>query len=525
MTPRRLAILVLFAFVAAACGRTVLVQTEAANPAANRQELQKEAKQEQKKAESLSKGGSTSVNVGATGSGGSSTSTGGGSTSGGGGTTGGGTTTTGTGTSAPSKCATNSDPAHGFTEDSLTLGTIIPLTGSLKPLGSQTYHVMQVAVDATLNQQTHIAGPYADVDWGCPSRDGVFGRHISLKVFSLQDNTPEEALAGMRRLIDVEHVFLVRDCYLESNLMGAAVQYQNSRGVPAVWCFFSGVGPELAPWNYAPGTNPNVEAAIHTAYEIEVEHKTHLAILSDPSVKDTIVKVIQNVASYLKHPIPDGCIQYKRAQDASSGEDAQVAALRTCYGATAQPDAVMVSDALNLVFGALSAKNQGWRGADNRVTWDGVSSDWIESLAKICTDACAGAITDCQALPCIPWASAVKYPAVKALQDTYNQYLSSYPEDILTYGPEAITGGLGLWLGMTGPDLSAGAFRNTLAHLNHWDAGIGPVITMSPQDHFGGAGVWLIKFTGNNGAPYFDDITHGFLTLQDLHIPTTLTET
>ena len=142
-----------------------------------------------------------------------------------------------------SNCATNSDPAQGFTANSMRIGTIIPLTGALRPLGEQTVNVMKVAVNATLNNSTHIPGPYASVDWGCPTRDGVFGRHVNLDVFSLQQNSPEEALAGMRRLIDVDHVFLVRDCYLESNLMGAAVQYENQQGVPGVWCFFSGVGP------------------------------------------------------------------------------------------------------------------------------------------------------------------------------------------------------------------------------------------------------------------------------------------
>jgi hypothetical protein len=149
----------------------------------------------------------------------------------------------------------------------------------------------------------------------------------------------------------------------------------------------------------------------------------------------------------------------------------------------------------------------------------------VTAFATLGTDALQGAVTDCQALPCIPWASPVKYPAVKALQDTYNRYLRSYPEDILTYGPEAITGGLGLWLGMTGPNLSTTAFRNTLAHLNHWDAGIGPVLTVTPRDHFGGAGVWLIKFTGRNSQPYFQDLTGRFLTLGDLHVPSSLTVT
>jgi len=353
----------------------------------------------------------------------------------------------------------------------------------------------------------------------------VFGRYVNLKVFSLQQNTPEEALAGMRRLVDVDHVFLVRDCYLQSNLMGAAVQYENSAGVPGVWCFFSSDGPELRPWNYAPGTNTNIEAAIHAAYLIERMGKTHLAILTDPSVVSTTVAVIQRVAEYLGHKIPPGCIVKMRAQDAPNGEDSQVSALRGCYGTGQQPDAVLASDALNLVFGALSAKNQGWRGADNGVTWDGFSSDWIESLASICQDACQGALTDCQALPCITWASPTKFPAVKALQDTYNKYLRSYPPDILTYGPEAITGGLGLWLGSTGPNLSRENFRNTLAGLKNWDAGIGPVLTMSSSDHFGGASVWIIKFTGNDNKPFFDDVTGRFVTLSELHIPTSLTRT
>ena len=177
------------------------------------------------------------------------------------------------------------------------------------------------------------------------------------------------------------------------------------------------------------------------------------------------------------------------------------------------------------VFGALSAKNQGWRGADNGVTWDGYTSDWITSLAQICQDACQGAITDCQALPCIPWASPAKFPAVTALQDTYNKYLRSYPPDILTYGPEAITGGLGLWLGMTGPNLSRANFQHTVGTLHAWDAGIGPVLTMGPGDHFGGASVWLINFTGNNNNPYFTDRTGRFVTLQELHIPLSLTRT
>ena len=55
--------------------------------------------------------------------------------------------------------------------------------------------------------------------------------------------------------------------------------------------------------------------------------------------------------------------------------------------------------------------------------------------------------------------------------------------------------------------------------------GIGPVLTITPQDHFGGAGVWLLRFTGRNSAPYFEDITGKFLTMQDLNLPLSLSRT
>src|SRR5207245_11485911 len=169
--------------------QTVFMQSQAPNPAVNRAALQKEVKQEQKQGKtSLSKGGI--VNVGTTGGSTTSSSGGGGTTTstGGGGTT---STTTGGGRSTPnlSKCATNSNPSQGFTSNSLRIGTIIPLTGALRPLGEQTVNVMKVSIDATLNHQTHIPGPYAKVNWGCSTRDGVFGRHVSLYEFSLQANT------------------------------------------------------------------------------------------------------------------------------------------------------------------------------------------------------------------------------------------------------------------------------------------------------------------------------------------------
>jgi hypothetical protein len=99
------------------------------------------------------------------------------------------------------------------------------------------------------------------------------------------------------------------------------------------------------------------------------------------------------------------------------------------------------------------------------------------------------------------------------------KYLPNEPEDVLTYGPIAITLGLGIWLGMTGPDLTPGKFVNTVGHLTNFDSGIGPILTTNSYDHFGGKAIWLLKFNGSG----FSDYTHGFVTLSEVGVPERLT--
>src|SRR5690349_16413717 len=48
-------------------------------------------------------------------------------------------------TTGPVRCATNSDPSQGFTASTIKWGTIIPLSGTLRPLGEQTARAMQAA--------------------------------------------------------------------------------------------------------------------------------------------------------------------------------------------------------------------------------------------------------------------------------------------------------------------------------------------------------------------------------------------
>ena len=425
----------------------------------------------------------------------------------------------GVGTSAASRCATNSNSAHGFTESTIKWGTIIPLSGALRPLGEQVARIMKVAVNY-LNSVTSVPGSF---DWGCPTRPGIWGRTIELKILSLNQNTQDEAAAAMRRLIDVENVFLVRDCYLQSNLMGPATQYQNRRKVPGIWCYFSEMPyPYMAEYNFAPGTDLLKVAAIHTGYLMNTLGRKRLAVLTDPSLENNQVRVVKRIFRHINgYDIPEGCIQRKKAQEAPGGMQAEAQAIRNCYAdvdpANPSPNSVIALDALNGVFGAIGAQSAGWTTDPDVVQWS-CATCWVQSLADVCREACTGMITDCQALPCIPWSNL---PAAQTLEAARAKYLPNEPQDVLTYGPIAITLGLGIWLGMTGPDLSREAFVDTVGNLKNFDSGIGPILTTNSRDHFGGKAIWLVNFTGTS----FDDRTSGFVTLSDVGVPANLTET
>jgi hypothetical protein len=404
-------------------------------------------------------------------------------------------------------CATNSLPEQGITDKTMKWGTIVPLTGALRPLAEQTARVMKVASETWLNSISNIPGPYASVKWGCAGRPGIFGRKISLTIYSLSQNTDTEALGGMRRLIDQEKVFLVRDCYLQSNLMGPATQYQNQKGVPGVWCSYSGMPtPQLAKWNFSPGTNPLMIAAIHMGWLIKRENRSRPALLYDPTAEKEGVAVMRRVYENLAgRSIPAGCQVATKSQDATNGMRGQIAQIRNCWQgvtpATPSPDMVIGFDVFNAAFGATAARDQGWRGADPTVNvqWACLTC-WVIAIAELCADACQNMITDCQALPCIPWADPAQFPSAQVLEETRKTYFPRDNNDILTHGPAAITGGLGLWLGMTGPNLSRDALRVMFeTKIKNWDAGIGPTLNITENDHYGGKSVWLIKFCGSPG--------------------------
>src|SRR5439155_7581068 len=68
----------------------------------------------------------------------------------------------GTSSGGTVRCATNADPSQGFTASTIKWGTIIPLSGTLRPLGEQTARAMQAAVDL-LNQSARLSA--VSPDW------------------------------------------------------------------------------------------------------------------------------------------------------------------------------------------------------------------------------------------------------------------------------------------------------------------------------------------------------------------------
>lgn len=427
----------------------------------------------------------------------------------------------GTAEAGKANCATNSNPDEGFTATTLKIGTIMPLTGALRPIAEQNLRVMRLTIEDA-NRDENVPGPLGYLNWRCPTRPGIFGRRLELEVYSLQSSTPEEALAGMRRLIDVEKVFMVRDCYLQDSLMGPATEYQGRKGVPGVYCHYAGMPvPALAPWTFFPSIDPLTQTAIHIGWLINELGRERLGILADPTDENTLVQIVRQIAEHFGHPIPDECVVLTRSQEAPNGMRSQIARLRTCYGGQS-PDAVFAGDGLQAVFGALEAEGQGWRPADAGVQWACTNPTcWAVVLADICGEACEGMLTDCATLPCVPWADPEKYPAVVNLRNTRQELYPGEPEDAATYGPAAITGGISLWLTMTGPDLSRAKFRDTLENLRNYTSGIGPILNTSPEDHYGSKAQWLLRFTGRE--PWFDDVSGDFVTIDDVGVPESLT--
>ena len=198
--------------------------------------------------------------------------------------------------------------------------------------------------------------------------------------------------------------------------------------------------------------------------------------------------------------------------------------IRTCWAAGQTPDAVIALDALNATFGALKQKPRLARRRQQRSV--GLHGTVVlgRGLADLCGDACEGMMRTVLRCPAFRGPIRRTIPGPE-LNEFHDNWVPNEPEDILTYGPTAITSGIALWLTMTGPDLLPREVfaSTTVSSLDNWSSGIGPVITISEDDHYGAKSVWIIRYTGNSNDPFFDDVTGDFITLDEVKVPEELT--
>lgn len=391
----------------------------------------------------------------------------------------------------------------GVDADEIRLGTILPLSGPTRPLGEQTARVMQRAVSYYNTLSSDPSRP--DLNWKCPGRPGIYGREVKLEIASISSESEDDVLQAMRRLIDVEDVLLVRDCYLQASLMGPGHAYAEDNGVITYHCYPQSLPqPELAPHTWALGTADVVLAGLLTGYLVNELGRSRIGLLYDPTY-EAQAEAVRSVAKELGVEIVEEV--QARAQTAVNGRRSEVLALRN-----ANPDAVIVLDALNATYAGVAAGQLQWAPADSGVAW-ACNKCWLKFQVDVCGESCAEMITNSASVPFKPYNAGSQQ-----LWDNKQEIFPNEPNDILTFAAILITGGLFIDMADTGVDLTRANLEETfLAHSGPAGAGLPPINT-SPDNHFGGEADWLIEFTGESWPNGFADVSGGFISLDDVGV-------
>lgn len=391
----------------------------------------------------------------------------------------------------------------GVTRDAITWGTILPLSGPTRPLGEQTARVMQRAIDYYNTQTSDPENP--ELDWGCPGRPGIYGREVQLEIAAISSDSEDDALAAMRRLADVEEVFLVRDCYLQASLMGPAHDYAERSGVTTYWCFPESLPqPQLAPHTWAIGTATITDAALLAGHIVNDLDRKRIAMLYDPTyerIAEVVRRVVTNSGGEIVEEVE------ARAQTAVNGRRSEVIAMRQ-----ADPDGVIILDALNATYAGVAAGQLQWTPEQSGVVW-GCNKCWLKFQVDVCGDSCAGMLTNTALVPFEPYDEGSQL-----LHDVKNEAMPNEPADVLTFGAILITSGLVNQMAAVGPNLTRERFEQHLAGLSGRPGGGLPEITTSPNDHFGANSDWLIRFTGQPWPNGFEDVSEGYVQLEEVGV-------
>lgn len=400
------------------------------------------------------------------------------------------------------RCATGATDT-GVTKKSITWGTILPLSGPTRPLGEQTARVLTRSVDY-YNQLTYDPSR-PDLNWGCPKRRGIYGRKVNLEIASISSDSEDDALQAMRRLVDVEKSFLVRDCYLQSSLMGPAHSYAERNDVTTTWCYPESLPqPELAPHTWSLGTDRQTQASLLVGYQMRELGAERIAMLYDPTYEEqaeAVRSVVENLGGEMVEEVE------ARAQTAVNGRRSEVMAMRS-----ANPDAVIILDALNATYAGVAAGQLGWRPKDSGVSW-ACSNCWLKFAADVGGENLETMITNTSGLPFRPTNAGAE-----RLWQIKRRIMPSEPNDVLTFAGLVTTAALFIYTAEAGPDLTRQKFENVLLSLDDYTSGITPPITTSNSNHFGAREDWLVEFNGRSWPNSFSDVTGGYIGLDKVGV-------
>ncbi len=406
------------------------------------------------------------------------------------------------GPEAAVRCATGGRET-GVSANQIKWGTILPLSGPTRPLGEQTARVMQRSVAYFNGVFTDASVP--GLNWSCPGSRGIYGREVKLEIAAISSDSEDDVLAAMRRLVDVEKVLLVRDCYLQASLMGPAHNYAERNGVITSWCFPESLRqPQLMTHTWAPGMSSEDQAALLTGHLVKTLGKKRIALLYDPTYQET-AKIVRTVAEKLGAVITTEV--QARAQTAVNGRRSEVLELRS-----SNPDAVLVLDALNGTYAGVAAGQLQWRPKDSGVAW-ACNKCWLKFQADVCGENCEGMLTTTAIVPFKPYNTAAQ-----SLYDIKRRIFPNEPDDILTFAAILITGQLFVDIATTGPDLTRARLERVMAtKVNFSGSGV-PPLTTSAFDHFGSQSDWIIKFSGRPWPNGFTDVTGGYVGLRQVGV-------
>ncbi|MPY78484.1 MAG: ABC transporter substrate-binding protein [Actinophytocola sp.] len=403
----------------------------------------------------------------------------------------------------PSERCADAGTDTGVTKNSVTWGTILPLSGPTRPLGEQTARVLKRSV-SYYNQLDHDPSR-PDLNWGCPKRKGIYGRTVDLKIASISSDSEDDALQAMRRLVDVENAFLVRDCYLQSSLMGPAHGYAERNDVTTTWCYPESLPqPELAPHTWSLGTDRQTQASLLVGHMMQKMGRERIAMLYDPTYEqqaEAVRSVVRELGGEIVEEVE------ARAQTAVNGRRSEVMAMRS-----ANPDAVIVLDALNATYAGVAAGQLGWRPKDSGVAW-ACSNCWLKFAADVGGQNLETMITNTSGLPFLP-----TNEGSRRLWQSKQRIMPGEPNDVLTFAGLVTTAALFIYTAEAGPDLTREKLEDVFLSLDDYTSGITPPITTSNTNHFGGRQDWLVQFNGKSWPNSFSDLSGGFVGLDEVGV-------